>query len=92
MPFGLHTFLKQRDIIFTLCAATIATQIVMFADLLTNSCVMPIINKDAANENTVEKFVVDLKGAKIELGKILVAIIRFTIVALLLYIIYYLLY
>lgn len=85
----LGKFLKQRDIIFTLCAATISTQIVMFADLLTNSCIIPFINKNATNKNNVENFVVDLKGAKIEAGKIMVAFIRFAIILIILYMIYY---
>lgn len=92
MPVELHTFLKQRDVIFTLCAAVIATQIVMFGELLTNSCVVPIINKHTPHPHTIENFIVDLNGAKIEVGKILIAIIRFSIVAILLYFIYYIMY
>ena len=54
MPVELHTFLKQRDVIFTLCAAgIIATQIVTFGELLTNSCVVPIINKHTPHPHTI---------------------------------------
>lgn len=85
----LGRFLKQRDIIYTLCAASISTQIVLIADLVTTSCIIPLINNDS---NNVENFIVNINGAKMELGKLLVAIIRLLIVASLLYMIYYLTY
>lgn len=88
----LGKFLKQRDIIYTLCAAALSTQIVLIADLLTTSCIMPIINKNSRKDKTVENFVVSFRGAKIEAGKLLIAIIRFIVVALLLYLVYYLTY
>jgi len=89
---NLGNFLKQRDIIYTLCAASISTQIVLIADLITTSFVMPIINNNTPPDNTVEKFVVDFKGSKIEAGKLLIAVIRLIIVISILYFIYYLTY
>lgn len=88
----LGRFLKQRDIIYTLCAASISTQIVLIADLITNSCVMPLINRNSEYEKQVENFSIRMHGAKIELGKLFVAIVRLLIVTLLLYLIYYLTY
>lgn len=83
----LGKFLKQRDIIYTLCAAAISTQIVLIAELITYSFIMPFINMHT-EDKTVENFVVNVNGAKIELGKLLVAIIRLAIVVLILYLIY----
>lgn len=88
----LGKFLKQRDIMFSLCAASISAQIVMIADLLTLSCIIPIINKHTHRKESVEHFTIDFRGAKIEAGKILVAIIRFILVALILLLIYRLIY
>ena len=88
----LSKFLKQRDIIYTLCAASISTQIVIIADLLTTSCIIPMINKNSHESNTVENFIVNINGAKMEVGKLLVAIIRLIIVAAMLYLIYFLTY
>lgn len=87
----LGQFLKQRDVIYTLCAASISTQIVLVADLITNSCIMPIIDKNH-NDKKIENFTLNVKGAKIELGKLLIAIVRILIIILILYIIYYLTY
>jgi len=87
----LGRFLKQRDIIYTLCAASISAQIILIAETITNSCIMPIINKNNEN-NTVESFVVSVRGAKIEMGKILIVTIRLIIVSIILYLIYYLTY
>lgn len=81
----LSKFLRQRDIIGTLCAATLSSQLVVFADLITTSCIIPIINKNG----TVEKFCIDIRGAKIEIGKILFSLIRFCIILIMLGIIYY---
>lgn len=92
MSVELHTFLKQRDIIFTLCAAVIATQIVMFGELITNSCVVPMINKHSPDHTKVENFTINFNGAKLEFGKIFIAIIRLLIIAILLYSVYYLMY
>ena len=88
----LGKFLKQRDIIYTLCAASISTQIVLIAELITYSFIMPIINHRTNEGDNVENFIVQINGAKIEVGKLLVAIIRLSIVALILYLIYYLTY
>lgn len=88
----LGKFLKQRDIIYTLCAASISAQIVIIADALTSSCIIPIMNRQSSTERTVENFVVDMGGAKIELGKIIIAIIRLIIVMLILYTAYYFMY
>ena len=95
----LGKFLKQRDIIYTLCAASISAQIVIIADALTSSCIVPILNKTSYHindtqktEKKIENFVVDMGGAKIELGKIFISIMRLIIVIIILYTIYYLMY
>lgn len=89
----LGNFLKQRDIIYTLCAASISTQIVLIADLITTSCVMPFIDKNKiGNEHTIEQFTVKFGEAHIGLGKIFVAIIRLIIVIIILYLVYSLTY
>lgn len=87
----LGQFLKQRDVIYTLCAASLSSQIVLIADLVTNSLIMPLINKNN-DDKKIENFVVNLKGAKMEIGKLLIAIIRVLIVVIILYVIYYLTY
>lgn len=87
----LGKFLKQRDIMYTLCAVALSSQIVVFADLLTNSCMIPIINKNSSNNN-VENFIVNLGGAKIEVGKFFIAILRLIIIVMILYLIYYITY
>lgn len=85
----LGRFLKQRDIIYTLCAAALSTQIVLIADLITTSFIVPVINKTNHKPTiAVENFTVDLKGAKIEVGKFLIAIIRLLIIIVILYLIY----
>lgn len=86
----LARFLKQRDVIYTLCAASVSTQLVIIADLLTTSIVVPIINNHKGDD--IETFKVNVNGADIEIGKILVACIRFIIVVILLYMIFRLMY
>lgn len=98
----LGKFLKQRDIIYTLCAATISTQIIIMSDILTNSFIMPLLNNNGMpsqindksnnsfNSDNIENFTVDIKGAKMEMGKLFIALIRLIIIFIILYIIYYL--
>ena len=87
----LGRFLRQRDVIYTLCAASISTQIVIIADLVTQSCVLPFFDKKTTDgSSSVESFAVDVRGAKIELGKLFIAIIRLIIVTVILFLIYYL--
>jgi hypothetical protein len=86
----LGKFLKQRDIIYTLCAVALSSQIVVFADLLTTTCIIPIINKDS--HNNVENFIVNLRGAKIEVGKFFIAVLRLIFIVAILYIVYYITY
>lgn len=87
----LGKFLKQRDIMYTLCAVALSSQIVVFADLITNSCMIPIINKNSSNNN-VENFIINLGGAKIEVGKFFIAVMRLIIIVAILYLIYYVTY
>lgn len=88
----LGKFLKQRDIIYTLCAASISTQIVIIADLITSSIIMPLIDRNVNTGDNIENFYVQVNGAKMEIGKMLVALIRLGIVSIMLYSIYYLTY
>lgn len=86
-------FLKQRDIIYTLCAAALSTQIIAIADILTTSVIVPIINNSGTTEvEPMEKFIVDLKGIRFEIGKILICIIRLFVVIIMLYVIYHVVY
>lgn len=85
----LGRFLKQRDIIYALCAAALSTQIVLIADLVTNSLIIPFVNKN--HTQTVETFTVSLHGAKIELGKLFIAVIRLLVIILILYVVYHIL-
>lgn len=87
----LGQFLKQRDIMYTFCAVALSSQIVVFADIITNSCIIPIINKNL-NNNDVENFIVNLGGAKIEVGKFFIAVIRLLVIVAILYLIYYVTY
>lgn len=82
----LKNFLKQRDILYTLCAASISSQIVLIADVLTSSFIVPVMNKNA--QQRIENFSIDMKGIKIELGKLIIAIIRLMIVLLTLFILF----
>jgi large-conductance mechanosensitive channel len=88
----LGRFLKQRDIIYTMCAISITTQLILVAEIITNSFILPVINRNTVDDNKIENFVVQLKGAKIELGKLLAIIIRMIVIASILYLIYYLTY
>lgn len=78
-------FLRQRDIIGTLCAATLSSQLVVFADLLTTSCIIPIINQNKRMEN----YHIRMGNGKIEIGKILISLVRFCIILVMLSVIYY---
>jgi hypothetical protein len=81
----LTKFLRQRDIIGTLCAATLSSQLVVFADLLTTSCIIPIINQN----KRIENYHVRVGGNKVEIGKILISLIRFCVILIMLSVIYY---
>lgn len=88
----LGKFLKQRDMFFFLCVSAISTQLVIIADLLTMSCIVPIMNKNNDEEDKVENFVVNIAGAKVGIGKMFVALIRLLIIIMIIYILYYIFY
>ena len=88
----LGKFLKQRDIFFFLCVSVISTQFVVLADILTLSCIVPLINKNNKEHSTIENFKLDVKGAHLEVGKVLISLIRILVIIIVIYLLYYLLY
>ena len=88
----LVRFLKQREIIYTLCAAALSTQIIGIADSIVTTIIVPCLNRDVDNNHAIENFTINVRGARIEFGKILIALIRVVVVILLLYLIYFIIY
>jgi len=88
----LARFLKQRDIIFIICAGSISTQVVAIADLITTSFVVPVINNFRDKEEGYENASLTIKGIRVEHGKFMIAIIRLLILVVLLYLLFTLMY
>ena len=88
----LGKFLKQRDIFFFLCVSVISTQFVVFADVLTLSCIVPLINNKRKEKVGIEDFKLTVGRTNMELGKVVVAAVRILIIAIVIYLLYYLLY
>lgn len=88
----LARLLKQRDIIFIVCAGTITTQVVALAELLTTSFIVPIINGYRNTSETFENASMTVRGVKVEHGKFVVALIRVILMILLLVMLYKCLY
>ena len=88
----LGSFLKQRDIIFTLCAAALSSQIVSIADLLATTCFVPFYgdyNSDEEHsQKNIEKFFVKVNGSVIDMSKIILALIRLLFISIILFCIF----
>lgn len=88
----LARFLKQRDIIFIICAGTITTQIVALSELLTTSFIVPVINNYRKSSETFETATVTIHGVKMEHGKFVIAFIRLIILLSILCLLYWCIY
>lgn len=80
----LARFLKQRDIIFIISAGAISTQVVALSDLITTTIIVPIINNYSDQEEGFENAKSNIKGIRVEHGKLIIALIRITILLILL--------
>lgn len=77
--------LRQTKVLNTLIAASLASQIALAGDIITSSCILPIINK----KKTVDKMNINCGDFCIDFGKVVILLIRIAVVFLLLYAITY---
>lgn len=78
-------FLKTHNVFSTVIAAVLSDRIAELTDIFVNSIIMPIINRDTNRDGVrdvkvLEDKILYIDGAKIEIGKFFVAIIKFIIV------------
>lgn len=84
---ALIEFIKLHSVLTTICAATLSTQVVSLADVLTNNIVVPIIDHKN-NDHKIEGMSANIGGVSIGYGKLLIVLIKIIIVLILLYIIF----
>jgi len=86
------SFLKENNIITTAIAAILSDRINEVTNIFVNSVVMPFINIDLDNDGKedikkLEDVSVNVFSAKLEIGKLIYAIIKFVIIMYVVFII-----
>jgi large-conductance mechanosensitive channel len=83
-------FAYKKNFFVMALALILATQTQKFASCITESLLMPIINYtlSATNGNWRSLIFIPLEGMEIEIGKILNSFLEFTIITILLYLVF----
>lgn len=89
----LFSFIKNNNVLYTICAASLSTQVVGVADTLVNNVIVPVMDMNVIKEeDKTEHMTVRLGNLTINHGKIIIMILRIIIIVFILYIIYKLVY
>lgn len=83
-------FLNDNNILSVAIATILSNKIHDISESFVNNLILPIINRDANNDNNpdiknVEDYTIKIYGIKFELGKFIIAMIKFLIITYIAY-------
>lgn len=83
-------FLVDNDIIVTIIATILSSNVTTLTKSLMDNLIIPLINIDLNNDGkpdreNLESWVVDFRGAKIKIGKFLLTFIEFFFIMILIF-------
>ncbi|ADO67327.1 hypothetical protein crov294 [Cafeteria roenbergensis virus] len=85
-------FLKDNDIIVTIIATIVSSNISMLSKSFMKNLVMPIINIDLNNDGipdrqNLDNWVIHMKGVDLKIGQFLLTFIEFFLILIIIYLI-----
>ena len=85
-------FLSDNNILVTIIATILSSNITMLTTSLMDNIIMPIINIDLNNDGTpdrenLENWIVNFKGAEIKVGQFILTSIEFIFILIVIYLI-----